>query len=332
MNLRQHNTARSLVSFLLRRVLCLCLIKLSFLSPQALNASDRITSLNDLEKPLLRAKSLGEFLQSETLLSEYYKSLKDYYGFDDKQFPRSSYDIFINQIKELASGSEEFEMALWNPSRDFGSEHSFAIDKVPPGLSLERNTFKLFWVDYYEKAITLIRRSFKDFKPEKLPANVIGLLKKTSDQMREFELSINILGKKAQRLKRAEYYNSLVRNKTLRIAVLAYYFHILDKESVVSNWDEKSDLEIQQWLTDPRKFLNKEDHPKAFFQLISYHLFQKKDLVEKEVLIGIPNLMEKEVLQQGEYRFIPSPRGIHSVFKGVCHKECIGGNEDSITS
>ena len=291
-------------------------------------AFGKSVTLNDLEAVVTKAESLKEFLASEELLAEYYEAIKSFYRLDDERFPRENYDIFISQLEGLSEKSPEFAAAIWSP-RVQGVKHSLKAVKGPDTWRLNREKLKGFWKDYEENALQLAKEHFPVHDPEKSPAEVYEFLLGLDREINEFLETSRTMGKKKRRAAESDFYTSLRTRPDVKAAMYAYSHYLLKMKGLHT---DLKDIEPQDFIQrlDSVMETAEVEIPKAFRQLGAWYLPMKPQLVDRGVLTSRTLNWFRGSLSPGTYSFVPSPRPIHTIFKGVCFRECVGGSAEYI--
>lgn len=286
------------------------------------------TTLQSLEAVVSKAENLDEFLSNEGLVTEYFHTVQKFYGLDDERFPRENYDIFISQLRDLSKKSTKFADAIWSP-RVQGAKHSLKAVKGPDVWKLNREKLKSFWEGYEQDVLKMAPEHFPEHNPESSPTQVYDFLVELDKEINEFLESTRTLGKKKRKVAESEFYTTLRGRPDVRVAMYLYSLYLLKMKNI------HTDLET----VEPHDFIQRLDSvmqaseveiPKSYRQLGSWFLPMKSHLLEAGVLSTQALNVFRGTLSPGTYSFTPSPRPLHTIFKGVCFRECVGGDAANI--
>lgn len=279
-----------------------------------------------MEEVLESAGTLENFLKSPQLIDQYYRACRSYYVSKSREdvgggFPRPSFDAVLKQFKALISRHPEFAERAWR-KRPIRPLLSIRTDHPGYGVSQKEN----FPANFARKLVL----NESDFAKPTVPANLavrLGKFKLEWNRIRFQEVS-----------SRAEKNNQKNALKSLKSdhETLELRSDLLRKILTFSKartllQDPQADIVLSAYKQLRERGAELMPELAIYREEIEYLL---STLPQVETLAGDRTLFrpadEMEWVDNAQFEFVDIARPFHSIFRGLFHKECTGGDNEHL--
>lgn len=298
----------------------------------------RAQSLAELDRIVSEARDLKDFLseKNETLRSRYLSALQAYYR--DARLDDSVFLLMMDQLKALDKNIPGFGKRIWETT-NLGEPFSISIESPTYGRKLNPVT----WDAYLKKwnienlvqsgAYYLIPDT--ELRERKLRTTAEDLERQIS--VHEQSLASLGLGRRQAAEKNTEFFRRLKSTPDFKSAA-AYVLHrYVNSEQMRDRLQSGNADQILSFFREldeaPGLLLRDKpaDFPTAWLSLLKPQIPKLKDLLAMPKVFPQEHRTTREgkqvpVSKMGvvTYDFVPIPRRIHGIWKGIPLGECIG--------
>lgn len=280
-------------------------------------------AITDLESVLNRASSLQEFLDSTDLQKAYYDVALKYYG-GAEHFSEKSYQAILKSFKEALTTIPNLADRAWK------------IRSVRDPIILQ-STLK----EYAVKPKSESWRSFlQEFGFDLTGAGSPVTFDETEAKLKDIEAEIqkieadvpeNLTPRKRQEFIAAKYKN-LKKGNAISLARSLVLRHIsgitLVRNKLTSLYGDVALETIDQIRNRPGEILPVLSPYLRAIKLVLNAIPQARTLADNRDLFDKDNDFKK--VHGSEFHFTDLPRRFHALFRGIPHKECVGGSERNV--
>lgn len=294
-------------------------------------AQDEKVSLEEIDAIATRAPDLNSFLANESLINEYYQALESYYGPD--RFTRKQFDAILTQMKTTVATVPDLGKRLWE-TNGLGEEFSIESKSATYGRELGPKWNGTNFIEAEKKKVQA-SQEVNTLTPEAEKIRIDGF--KRSLVLKENSFDATGLSKSQATALQGKHFQSL-KNSTETIEIAEYYLRKLwDKEGikdVFNSGDPDLIIDSLKALRDnPRGYFDGEEIPSTVVSKLKELLPDYKKLLENEEMFKTVMRMVRggKLVPVGgtsmaKYDFVPVPRRLHGIWKGIHLGECIAGN------
>jgi len=304
----------------IRELFLIAVVALVAVSSVPRAAAQAQISLRDLDQILESSGSLENFLKSPEQIEKYYQTSAAYYG-GEKFFPRVSFEAVLNDFRRLIEMHPEFAQEAWNVRP---TKPPFSIKSALKtfGVKSRAENLKASWLAFLGINETdlggRVSASSIQSDLERLWAELNGVLS-TANETRRAQAE---RAKRIGDLKRTDVFVRLRKNILVAALQSARTATLLNERNADIFLNTYSEFRIQpmDFLIGWSSFSNFEREIK----------FVVQSLPTAEALAQNPLLFEKtnpsSNIDISTYTFIEVDRPFHAIFRGIKHRECVGGS------
>lgn len=290
--------------------------------------AQRVT-LEMLDRTLVKANGLDEFLANETIQTEYFTLLKQYFQFGDDEFDKPTQEVFLNQLKLAADNVTGFKERIWQTTGT-GSAHKIHVDDN----AFQAENYTAF-LDQWSKKLEMSASAHPSLDSARAKAAIMNAERRLTETIDAAASG----PRKARDAAQGTAFRVLREDKIARAAVAQTALEILKASGGLDQ------LRACQVPTCAKFVLeNTRDQIRAKIgdssavealvdqlQLKADKFASRTNAVVNLRKLAVATLTGRDLVN-GTYEFNPAPRRFHTIFKGIKAKECVGGCSKNLAS
>jgi hypothetical protein len=298
-------------------------------------SSPQVSPLEALDQIAEKAGSLDGFLSNAQIQDEYFHALAKYYG--ESRFPRQSFDVILQQLEELVALVPEAKERIWE-KRAPQAPLVLETLEAPEGLQLNAQgwqKFRAHWTEQLRKDSKSIHAILSERARHD---HVNAILKKLDQRIQSFndELSASHMPRRVQEERSFEFFSALRNDpafkevtsylvlEQLQSEKVAEYFRSQDPSLILCGLDELQNANAPQGVKIPDSLrpLIKTAAPTPESVLVNSEVFHLPE--------SLADGRSGRALKRQTWNFSEPSRLLHTLWRGVPFKECLGGSCDHL--
>lgn len=296
------------------------------------------TTLQQVDQVIAKSGSLKAFLKDPAAQTKYYQALKKYFGSD--QFTRDKYDAILNQLQDLVKKVPALAPRLWETT-ELGSYFSIESQLKTSGRSLDVEKWDSYFSDWRE-ALDINSAGLGEGKNFAL-AEFLEWQRGHQAEFEAFNNSIRSKTKSEQEVLRGKWFQTQRNNPKVRAWAnyfLNFYFRMEQNRDPFVSGDPDIILDaVEELRRDVKEKVVfraglQSEPPPVITSAIRDLIPSKAALLDRTDLFPVKMIKTSrgKWIPAGSggmktYEFVPLPRRIHGIWKGIPLGECVGGGD-----
>ena len=286
--------------------------------------------LHQLDSRIAEAGSLDRLLAQPLLLDAYYEQMAQYYS--RHRFLRAAFDALVRQLIEITESVPALKTLLWD-SNDLGKAFSIQSEIKLYGRTVDLNRWTAYineWKENLrEKSGAMRGLSHSEW------IKMLRRLPEVQEELNRFAHQAKTLPSRRRRMELGEFARGLRDQAELdSIAARALLNFVASPETLALLHCGNAELILEELRTlrqDPGRMgyefaMATVVHASVRALIPPIHSLLASGLFPLEYHEAEGRKVPVGGTAQAEFSFLPLPRRIHGIWKGIAHSDCLGGN------